>query len=69
MHDPLSVNVQENTVEIIKAKHGKTSGKSYIVKKENIYKALPFVPKQQGYQEHDHEERETIKNSQECFFL
>ena len=61
------VNVQENTVEIVKTKRGKTSRKYYVVKKENIYKARHFVQNQQGYQEHEEEKGDT-KSSQECFF-
>ena len=35
------VEVGENTVTVVKSKHGKTSGKSNTVKQENIYKAYP----------------------------
>ena len=35
------VNVEDNIIEVVKSKKGKTAGTKYRVKAENLYKALP----------------------------
>ena len=34
------VNVEDNIIEVVKSKKGKTAGTKYRVKPENLYKAL-----------------------------
>ena len=63
--------VGEKEVNVVKAKSGKTAGKTYVVKKDNIYKALPTAKQERKKKltEEDDEEKESKQEQVErCFY-
>ena len=59
------IEEEENTVSVVKMKSGKTSGKSYTVKKENIYKAQPLEKEENRVEEDTHP---SVKVIEHCFY-
>ena len=68
------VNVENDLIEVVKSKRGKTSGTKYKVKAENLYKALPDMENLVVKEEENAEEKildDPVENSDKqeiCFY-